>query len=45
MLILATMFVELFNSQYSVCLNKNFFAALAASKNCKSEEAGFFQLP
>ena len=44
MLILATMFVKLFDSQEAVCLRKDFFAAFAASQNRKNEKASFFQL-
>ena len=44
MSILAGMFETLFNSYCSVCLSEGFFLAFAASQNCKSEKASFFQV-
>ena len=44
MSILAGMFETLFNSYCSVCLSEGFFLAFAASLNCKSEKASFFQV-
>ena len=44
MSILAGMFETLFNSYCSVCLSEGFFLAFAASWNCKSEKASFFQV-
>ena len=38
------MFENFFNSYCSVCLSGGFFLAFAASKNRKSEKAGFFQV-
>ena len=35
---------RLFNSYCSVCLREGFFLAFAASQNCKSEKACFFQV-
>ena len=37
------MFVKKFNSHSSVYLSRGFFASLAASSNCESEKANFFQ--
>ena len=52
MSVLATMFVKLVNSECSVRLSKHFFAAFAASQNCKSnfffissDSQKFSQLP
>ena len=43
MSILATIFVKLFNFNILICLSKSSFAALAVSKNCKSQKRCFFQ--